>query len=63
MMDISWIWLIALAITHTLAYFLGRGDGQQASELSEEAKIEVHKYEIDKRFEYMRWAKERAGRS
>ena len=60
MMDISWIWLIALTITHTLAYFLGRGDGQGQKDChSDEAWIEVQKYDIDKRFEYMRWAKER----
>lgn len=64
MTGIDWVWLIALVITHILAYLLGRGDGQeQKQQMSDEAQIEVQKYEIDKRFEYMRWAKEREGRS
>lgn len=64
MTGIDWGWLITLAITNFLSYLLGRGDGQeQKQKMSDEALIEVQKYEIDKRFEYMRWAKEREGRS
>ena len=64
MTGIDWGWLITLAITNFLSYLLGRGDGQeQKKQMSDEAQIEVQKYEIDKRFEYMRWAKEREGRS
>ena len=52
-MDI--IWLVCLMITHIVAYMLGRGDGQEKKQLSEEAWIEVQKYEIDKKYAQMAW--------
>lgn len=63
MMDLSWVWLIGLVTTHFLAYFLGRGDGQaQEQPLSEEARIELKKYEIDKRYAWYTWLDERSGK-
>ena len=63
MMDISWGMLIALVITNFLSYLLGRGDGQvQKTQLSEEAWMEVKKYEIDKKYAFMAWQEERSGK-
>ena len=61
MIDLSWVWLIGLVTTHFLAYLLGRGDGQNAGELSEEARIEIAKYEIDKKYAFDGWLEERSG--
>ena len=61
-MDLSWVWLIGLVTTHFLAYLLGRGDGQaQDQPLSEEAQIEIAKYEIDKKYAFAGWLEERSG--
>lgn len=62
-MDTSYIWLICLLITHTLAYYLGRGDGQKTGELSKEARIEIAKYEIDKKYAFAGWLEERSGQN
>ena len=63
MMDLSWVWLIGLVTTHFLAYLLGRGDGQvQEQPLSEEARIELKKYEIDKLYAFYGWLEERSGK-
>ena len=62
MMDLSWVWLIGLVTTHFLAYFLGRGDGQAQDVPSEEAWIEVQKYEIDKKYAFSAWLEERSGK-
>lgn len=62
MMDLSWVWLIGLVTTHFLAYLLGRGDAQNAGELSEEAQIEIAKYEIDKKYAFAGWLEERSGK-
>lgn len=63
MMDLSWVCLIGLLITHTLAYFLGRGDGQEQEQpLSEEAKIELKKYEIDKLYDFAVYLEEGSGK-
>lgn len=63
MMDLSWCWLFGLVLTHAAAYLLGRGDGQaQEQPLSEEARIELKKYEIDKQYAYLAWQKERSGK-
>lgn len=59
MMDISWVWLISLMITHIVAYVMGRGDGRCETRYELETFEAVKKYEIDKRFEHMRWMKER----
>lgn len=56
-MDI--VWLVCLLITHIVAYMIGKGDGQCQAAQTEEAFEAVKKYEIDKRFEYMRWLEER----
>lgn len=54
----DFIWLIALTITHICAYCMGKTDGlNQMPE--EDAWVEVKRYEIDKRFEHMRWLEER----
>lgn len=62
MMDLSWCWLFGLLLTHAAAYLLGRGDGQKAGELSEEARIEIAKYEIDKKYAFYGWLEERSGK-
>lgn len=63
MTGIDWVWLIALVITHILAYLLGRGDGQEQEQpLSEEARIALKKYEIDKQYNYIIWKEERSGK-
>lgn len=54
----TYILLIILCVTHAIAYYMGRHDGAQEG-LSEEAWLELQKYETDKRFEYMRWTRER----
>lgn len=54
----DFIWLICLCITHMVAYYIGRNDGS-ASQLSEEGQLEIQRYEIDKRFEHLRWTAER----
>ena len=60
-MDI--IWLLCLLITHIVAYCIGKGDGRCESGLDVEAFEAVKKYEIDKRFEHMRWLAERKDRT
>ena len=61
MMDLSWAWLIGLLITHTLCYFLGRGDGA-GQILDEDAQLELEKYKVDKFYEMQRWEAERSGK-
>ena len=62
-MNISWGLLITLVITNFLSYLLGRGDGQaQEQPLSEEARIEIEKYEIDKKYAFYGWLEERSGK-
>ena len=56
MMD--YLWLIALCITHAAVYCMGKNDGLTQLP-DEDAWITVEKYEIDKRFEHMRWLEER----
>ena len=56
-MDI--IWLVCLLITHIVAYCIGKGDGKSECPQTDDAWVEVEKYEIDKRFEHMRWLAER----
>lgn len=56
---VSFIWLLCLIITHICAYFLGRGDGRQHDGHSDDAWVEVKKYEIDKKIEYMQRMAER----
>ena len=63
MMDLSWAWLVGLLITHAVAYYIGHRDGQaQEQPLSEEARIELKKYEIDKQYAYITWREERSGK-
>ena len=60
MMDIDWVMLISLVITHILAYLLGRGDGQAQQEgPSDKAWVEVQKHEIDRRYALMNLMDER----
>lgn len=54
----DFVWLIALCISHIAVYYMGRHDGG-IHEPSEEAWVMVEKYELDKRFEHMRWIEER----
>ena len=52
------VWLIALLVTHICAYCMGKTDGlNQVPE--DDVWVEVKRYEIDKRFEHMRWLEER----
>ena len=55
----DFVWLACLMITHVVAYMMGRGDGRCETDHELEAFEAVKKYEIDKRFEHMRWMKER----
>lgn len=52
------IWLVALCITHAVAYYMGKNDGNEETH-DDDAWEAVKKYEIDKQFEYIRWLKER----
>lgn len=56
-MDI--VWLVCLLITHIVAYCIGKGDGHCQAARHEEAWEATRKYEIDKRFEHLRWLEER----
>lgn len=62
MMDLSWCWLFGLVLTHAAAYLLGRGDAKKTGELSEEGRIEIEKYEIDKKYAFYGWLEERSGK-
>lgn len=63
MMDLSWVWLVGLLITHAVAYYIGHRDGQaQEQPLSEEARLELQKYSYDKFYEHERWKAERSGK-
>jgi len=42
-----------------VAYCIGKGDGQCQAAQHEEAWEATRKYEIDKRFEHLRWLEER----
>lgn len=53
----EYIWLFCLMITHLVAYFVGRADGEKNP--SERAYVAVEIYEIDKRYEHQRWLEER----
>lgn len=61
MMD-SWVWLFCLIITHCVAYYMGRSDGQEKTGPSDEAWVEVQKYEIDKKYAFAGWLEERSGK-
>lgn len=54
----SFIWLMCLLVTHCVAYFMGRADGENVQP-SEYTWMQIKQYEIDKRFEHMRWLAER----
>ena len=54
----DYIWMLALVITHMVAYYMGRNDGA-ALIPDEDDWVAVKKYEIDKRFEHLRWIAER----
>lgn len=53
MMDLSWVWLVCLVITHAVAYYLGCGDGQAQEGPSDEAWVEVQRHEIDMKYALM----------
>lgn len=55
----DFIWMVCLLILLIVAYFIGRGDGRCEAAQHEEAWEAVQKYEIDKRFEHLRWLEER----
>lgn len=48
----SVVWLITLVITHSVAYFMGASS----------ASDDVQMHEIDRKYEYMMWLKEREDR-
>lgn len=54
----NYLWLIALCISHAAVYCMGKRDGVE-SMIDDEAYITLKKYEVDKRFEHMRWLTER----
>ena len=62
MMDLSFLWLVSLVITHVCAYAMGKEDGKSESGLSDEAWVELQKYEIDKRYAHLRWIAEKDNR-
>ena len=54
MMDVSWVWLVCLVITHLCAYVMGKDDGKhEGGKLSDEAWIEVKKYEIAMKYAHI----------
>lgn len=55
MMD--YLWLIIFACTHAMAYILGKREGLENT--LEDDWREIKMYEVDKRFEHMRWLEER----
>lgn len=54
----TYLWLIMVAVTHAIVYCMGKRDGMEDM-IDEEAFITIKQYEIDKRFEHMRWLEER----
>lgn len=54
----EYLWLVAIACTHALVYCIGKREGME-QQPGEDAWIEVQMYEVDKRFEHMRWLEER----
>lgn len=54
----EFIWLFCLMVTHVVAYYLGRGDGEKC-EPSERAWLAAEMYDIDKHYEHQRWLEER----
>lgn len=51
----EWIWLACLCVTHGVAYWMGRNDFNP----SEDAFVEIKRYEIDKKYEHLRYLTER----
>ena len=54
----EYIWLFCLMITHFIAYFIGRGDGEKG-QYSDDAWVEIEKYEIDTKYAFAAWLEER----
>lgn len=54
----NYLWLIIVAITHAAVYCMGKRDGVE-SMIDDDAYITLKKYEVDKRFEHLRWLEER----
>lgn len=54
----DYIFLIVMTALCIIAYYMGRNDGAN-TQPSEEMFERLKKYEIDKRFEHMRWTAER----
>lgn len=54
----QYIWLFCLMVTHIVAYYMGRADAERR-EPSEDAWVEVEKYEIDKKYAFAAWLEER----
>lgn len=51
------IWIIALIITHAVAFYMGRNSTDD--DMSWDTALEM--YKVDKCFEHMRWLEERKG--
>ena len=63
MMNPDFIWLVAMIITHVCAYAMGKEDGKrEGGGLSEEARVEIQMYEIDKKYAFYAWLEERSGK-
>ncbi len=52
------LWLIALIITHSLAYYMGSTADNEPFKPSDQAWVAVQCHAIDKQYEYARWSKE-----
>lgn len=54
------LWLVALVITHAIAYMLGQSEAPEPFKPTNEAWVAVQCHAIDKQFEHERWLKEHA---
>lgn len=54
----SFIWFIALVITHAAAYAWGYDNGEDR-QLDADRELELKKYACDRFYEHQRWKEER----
>ena len=52
------LWLVALVITHAIAYMLGKTESPETFRPTNEAWVAVQCHSIDKQYEYIKWLRE-----
>ena len=52
------LWLVALVITHAIAYMLGKTESPEPFRPTNEAWVAVQCHSIDKQYEYIKWLRE-----